>query len=170
LLSHPPRSNFSSTTQRYDNPHGTMIIHVAPMRFRDLLKCKHKSNDGIPYQEVVVHERPGLPRDDLRPLRTPLSQSLDLTAEGTRPTSIRNPQSNRFISAQREPPIQTYLRELLVLTPIRRPTSIYPTNEWDFHQTNWNGKGAATRGQGARRERAREVEGWVPSATLVGRP
>jgi hypothetical protein len=46
------------------------------MRFRELLKCKHESNGGIPYQEVVVHERPGLPRDHLRPLRTPLSQPL----------------------------------------------------------------------------------------------
>jgi hypothetical protein len=53
-----------------------MTIHVAPMRFRELLKCKHESNGGIPYQEVVVHERPGLPRDDLRPLRTPLSEPL----------------------------------------------------------------------------------------------
>ena len=28
------------------------------------------------YQELVVEERPGLPRDELRPLRTPLARPL----------------------------------------------------------------------------------------------
>jgi len=36
----------------------------------------------LSYQEVVVDECPGLPRDDLRPLRTPVSQSNPEVAAG----------------------------------------------------------------------------------------